>query len=69
MVDGYLVEVTIQRNSKEENQQLNEGKIPEDWKDNPNKLHKKDVDAKWVNTTERIIMDIKVILRQIKSPN
>ena len=48
MVDASLVEVPIQRNSKEENQQLNDGTIPEDWKENPNKLHQKDVDAKWV---------------------
>ena len=48
MVDASIVEVPIQRNSREENQQLNEGTIPEDWKDNPDKLRQKDVDAKWV---------------------
>jgi len=48
MVDASIIEVPIQRNSREENQQLKEGHIPEDWKENPNKLHQKDVDAKWV---------------------
>ncbi len=48
MVDASIVEVPIQRNSREENQQLNEGTTPEDWKDNPDKLRQKDVDAKWV---------------------
>jgi IS5 family transposase len=48
MVDASLVEVPIQRNSRDENKELNEGNIPEDWKDNPNKLRQKDVDAKWV---------------------
>jgi IS5 family transposase len=48
MVDASLVEVPIQRNSKEENQQLNDGTIPEDRKENPNKLRQKDIDAKWV---------------------
>lgn len=48
MVDASIVEVPIQRNSRDENQQLNEGTIPEDWKDQENKLRQKDVDAKWV---------------------
>lgn len=48
MVDASIVEVPIQRNSRDENQQLNEGTTPEDWKDNPDKLRQKDVDAKWV---------------------
>lgn len=48
MVDATVVEVPIQRNSREENQQLNEGNIPEDWKKKPNKLRQKDIDASWV---------------------
>ena len=48
MIDASIVEVPIQRNSRDENGQLNEGKIPEDWKENPDKLRQKDVDAKWV---------------------
>lgn len=48
MVDASIVEVPIQRNSREENQQLNKGITPENWKDNPDKLRQKDVDAKWV---------------------
>jgi IS5 family transposase len=46
MIDASIVEVPIQRNSPEENGQINEGKIPEDWSEN--KLRQKDVDAKWV---------------------
>jgi IS5 family transposase len=48
MVDASIVEVPIQRNSRDENQQLNEGTVPQDWKDQENKLRQKDVDAKWV---------------------
>lgn len=48
MVDASIVEVPIQRNSREENQQLKKGETPEEWKDNPNKLRQKDIDAKWV---------------------
>lgn len=46
LVDASIVEVPVQRNSREENKQLKEGSIPEDW--NENKLRQKDTDAKWV---------------------
>lgn len=48
MIDASIVEVPIQRNSREENQQLNSGTIPDHWKESPNKLRQKDIDAKWV---------------------
>lgn len=48
MIDASIVEVPIQRNSRQENQQLNSGTIPDDWKETPNKLRQKDIDAKWV---------------------
>src|SRR3954453_22019371 len=46
LVDASIVEVPIQRNSREENKELKEGKIPEAWEEN--KLRQKDTDAKWV---------------------
>lgn len=46
IVDATIVEVPIQRNSKDENKGLNEGKIPESWDEN--KRRQKDTDAKWV---------------------
>ena len=51
MIDASIVEVPIQRNSRDENQQLKQGQIPSDWKDNVAKLNQKDVDAKW--TTQK----------------
>jgi transposase, IS5 family len=48
MVDATIVEVPRQRNSREENREIKEGKVPEKWQDNPNKLRQKDTDAKWV---------------------
>jgi IS5 family transposase len=48
MIDASIAEVPIQRNSREENGQLKGGEIPEEWKENPNKLRQKDTDAKWV---------------------
>jgi IS5 family transposase len=46
LVDATIVEVPIQRNSRDENKQLGEGTIPEDWSEN--KLRQKDTDAQWV---------------------
>jgi IS5 family transposase len=47
IVDASIVETPRQRNSREENKQIREGSIPEDWKDNPNKIRQKDIDAQW----------------------
>ncbi len=46
LVDASIVEVPVQRNSREENKQLKEGKIPQEWTEN--KLRQKDTDAQWV---------------------
>ena len=43
--DASIVEVPAQRNSKEENKQIKEGKIPEDWSEK--KRAHKDTDARW----------------------
>jgi IS5 family transposase len=47
IVDASFVEAPKQRNSREENAQLKEGKTPEDWSGNPHKTAQKDTDAKW----------------------
>ena len=41
-----------QRNSREENATIKEGKIPEDWKNHPAKLRQKDTDARWTKKNE-----------------
>ncbi len=46
LVDASIIEVPVQRNSRDENKELKEGTIPEDW--NENKLCQKDTDAQWV---------------------
>lgn len=46
LVDASIVEVPVQRNSRDENKQLKEGNVPEEW--NENKVRQKDTDAKWV---------------------
>ena len=46
-IDATLIPVPVQRNSREENEQIKSGKIPEDWIEQPHKLAQKDMDARW----------------------
>jgi len=48
VVDARIIEVPRQRNSRDENDQLKNDPVPEDWKENPNKLSQKDTDATWL---------------------
>ena len=45
IIDASFIHVPIQRNSREENKQIKEGKSPEDWPEK--KAQQKDVDARW----------------------
>ena len=45
--DASLVAAPKQRNTEEEKQAIKDGKIPNEWKDNPHKLAQKDRDARW----------------------
>lgn len=47
IVDASFVEVPKQRNSKEDNDQIKGGEIPESIRKNPAKLSQKDTDARW----------------------
>lgn len=49
IVDATFVEAPRQRNSKEERDDIKQGKIPEEWQKpkNKHKLRQKDVDATW----------------------
>ncbi len=47
IIDATLIPVPKQRNSKEENQQVKQGEVPEEWQAEPHKLSQKDVDARW----------------------
>lgn len=47
IVDASLVPVPVQRNTRDENDRIKNGEIPESWKDQPNKLRQKDADARW----------------------
>lgn len=47
MVDASFHEVPRQRNSREENKEIKEGKTPQEWEGDKHKLSHKDVDARW----------------------
>ena len=52
MIDASFVEVPRQRNTKEENQAIKEGKGDALWKDNPHKKSQKDIDARWTKKND-----------------
>lgn len=45
IIDASIVPAPRQRNSRQENQQIKDGQVPEDWSDN--KKRQKDTDARW----------------------
>lgn len=45
IVDASIVAAPRQRNSRDENRQIKEGQVPEDWTEN--KKRQKDIDARW----------------------
>jgi IS5 family transposase len=47
IVDASFVEAPRQRNSREENERIKSGEIPEEWKKSQHKLRQKDTDARW----------------------
>jgi IS5 family transposase len=48
MIDASFVEAPRQRNTREENKHIKEtGTAPEEWKEKPQKLAQKDIDARW----------------------
>jgi IS5 family transposase len=47
IVDATIVQVPRQRNTREENDAIKSGNLPEDWEQQPHKLAQKDLDAEW----------------------
>ena len=63
IIDASIVEVHVQHNSKEENDQLQKGIIPEKWKEKPSKLAQKDIQASFTKKDKHhIIVDEKTKL-------
>ena len=47
IIDASLVNVLKSRNTRDENWQIKEGKMPEGWRERPNMKRQKDEDARW----------------------
>jgi IS5 family transposase len=56
IVDATFVDVPKQRNTKEENEDIKEGKTPSEWEkeENRNKKAQKDVDARWATKNKEV---------------
>jgi transposase, IS5 family len=52
IVDASIIPVPRQRNTRTENKEIKEGKVPEAWKEQPHKLAQKDTDARWTKKNE-----------------
>ena len=48
IIDATIVEAPKQRNSRQDNDQIKQGEIPEGWENKPNMLRQKDTDARWL---------------------
>ena len=53
IIDATIVSAPKQHNSREDNETIKEGKMPEDWKSKPAKNRQKDKDARWTKKHER----------------
>lgn len=53
MVDASFHEVPRQRNSRDENEQLKKGEVPQTWQNKPDKLSHKDTEATWTKKNDQ----------------
>ena len=54
IVDASFVEVPRQRNTREQNEIIKKGGVPEEWKKQPRKLAQKDCDARWAKKGDQV---------------
>lgn len=54
MIDATFVEAPRQRNKREENEQIKEGKRPENFDENPHRGAQKDTDARWTKKNDEV---------------
>ena len=52
IIDATLVPVPKQRNTREENEEIKAGRLPEGWDKNPDRLRQKDLDARWTKKND-----------------
>jgi len=54
IIDASFVDVPRQRNSREENEEIKLGKVPEVFKENGDRLRQKDVEARWAKKGKEV---------------
>jgi len=52
IIDATFVELPRQRNTRDENEKIEKGEVPDGWEDNQAMLRQKDLDARWVKKNE-----------------
>lgn len=52
IIDASFVEAPRQRNSREENEQIKQGEVPDSFNQNPAKNRQKDLDARWTKKND-----------------
>ena len=52
IIDATFVDVPRQRNSRGENNDIKEGRLPEGWEEDPKRLAHKDIQARWARKGE-----------------
>lgn len=53
IIDASIISAPKQRNNREDNQLIKEGKIPEGFKNNVYRLRQKDIDARWTQKNQQ----------------
>jgi IS5 family transposase len=57
IVDASIIEAPKQRLTKDEKETLKDGRVPQEWEDEPAKLRQKDTDARWTLKRGRAKVD------------
>lgn len=60
ILDGSFVEAPKQRNTREENKMIKEGRGNELWNDQPAKKRQKDIDARWTKKNDEVHFGYKI---------
>ena len=78
IIDATFIDAPRQRNSRDENKRIKNGKVPEEWKNNPHKMAQKDIDARWTKKRDethygyknhtKVDADSKLILDYVVTP-
>jgi hypothetical protein len=51
-LDATFIDAPRQRNTREENETIKSGNVPEEWKNQPNMLAQKDLEAEWAKKND-----------------